>query len=151
MIITLKKQHDLKELIEIGCQVKYSLDHCRFPVGKIEVPTEIHLLPIPDDWDCDNTGWAPSGFESLQLSALIAVGIEYPELQKQFTITATGAVDDCSTVSFPGYAYLGVDDTGRPVIGIDGIGFVPFCLRNSKGCEFKLFGLFRKIEHDCGL
>ncbi|MEI6305145.1 MAG: hypothetical protein WCP09_03995 [Candidatus Taylorbacteria bacterium] len=151
MIITLKKQHDLQELINTGCQVRYSLEHCRFPMGKIGVPTEIHLLPIPEDWDCDDTSWAPPGFESLQLSALIAVGIEYPELQKQMTITATGAVDDCSEVSFPGYAYLGVDEKGKSVIGIDGIGFVPFCLRNSKGNEFRLVGIFRKIEHDCGL
>lgn len=105
---------------------------------------EVELLPIPDDWDCDIRGWAPKGYDSLGLSALITFGIKHPDLvQEGVKITATRAVDDYSSVSYPFYACLEVKK-GKKVLDGDGCGFVPFCTRNSKGSKFKLLGLFVK-------
>lgn len=152
MIITIQEQHGLGELLNSGCKVGYSLECCHYPLGELKPPEEIHVLPIPDDWDSDDLGWAPNGYEALHLSALVSVGIEHPELfEKKVKIIATGAVDDSSPVSFPTYVYLGLDEKGERLIGIDGCGFVPFCLRNVKDYKFKLVGIFRKVEFDPGI
>lgn len=149
MIIKLKQQHNLAELLNGGCKLEYAPEYCHYPLGEIKPPENIHLLPILDDWDFDHLGWAPKGYEPLHLSALIGIGVEHPELfQKKVKITATGAVDDSSPVSFPTYVYLGLDEKGRRMIGTDGCGFVPFCLRNEGRYKFKLYGIFRRVKRN---
>lgn len=107
---------------------------------------EVDILPLPDDWDCDIRGWAPAGYDSLGISALVALGVEYPDLvQEGVKITATSAVDDYSSVSFPFYAFL-ESKAGKKELSGDGCGFVPFCLRDREGYKFKLLGIFAKKQ-----
>ncbi len=146
MKITISLQHTLEELKSKGFEFTIGdrpiKEMERRDVEKWPGRVEVELLPIPDDWDCDERGWSPKGYHALGLSALIAVGVEHPELlQEKMTITATQAVDDYTSHSFPFYACLRLNE-GKKLFSGDGCGFVPFCLRKKEKYAYKLLGLF---------
>lgn len=132
-ILPVRRTYQIDELKGRGCEIEYNKRYRRFGLGSaLRLPTTFHLIPLPEDWDYLDFGWAPSGFKPVGLKGLVSVGIEHPTVQEAMWITATDAYRNDRSAAFPVYAYLGTRE-GNRVIGEDGSGVPPFCLRGEHG------------------
>lgn len=139
-------QAALEGLQRGGCVLKYNYRETNFSTA-YDKPAGLgrfHLIGISTLWDTEDERWrAPYGFRLVGLPALIALGIEHPDLQKTMVIVATGAKHDKGPPCCIYYPYLSFED-GERVISVPNFG-VCWGDNDKKGKESNFYGLFEQL------